>query len=85
MESGVEDGERRLADFYNWRASSGADHAPSRLRVQHGERFIALLKSEERHSVLEVGAGAGLNGLKSVQAGIHYTGVDLAEGQVRRR
>jgi SAM-dependent methyltransferase len=84
MERGAEDGERRLADFYNWRAASGADHPPSRRRMEQRQRFIALLKSEGRHAVLEVGTGAGLDGLRFVQAGIHYTGVDLAEGQVRK-
>jgi len=84
MEAGAEDGERRLADFYNRRAASGADHPPSRHRVEQRRRFIALLKSEGRHSVLEIGTGTGLDGLQFVQAGIHYTGVDLAEGQVRR-
>ncbi len=83
MEPGAEDGERRLADFYNRRAASGADRPPSRNRVEQRQRFIALLKAEGRHSVLEVGTGTGLDGLKFVQAGIHYTGVDLAEGQVR--
>jgi ubiquinone/menaquinone biosynthesis C-methylase UbiE len=80
----ADDGVRRLADFYNRRAASGADHPPSRQRVEQCERFIALLKAERRHSVLEIGTGTGLDGLKFVQAGIHYTGVDIAEGQVRR-
>ena len=76
--------ERRLADFHNRRAASGADQPPPGSRAEQCERFIALLKSEGRHSVLEVGAGAGLDGLKFVRAGIHYTGVDPSEGQVQR-
>lgn len=84
MDPATKDAERRLADFYNRRAASGADHPPSHNRVEQRDRFIALLKSEGRHSVLEVGTGTGLDGLKFVQAGIRYTGVDLAEGQVRR-
>jgi SAM-dependent methyltransferase len=84
MELGAEDGERRLADFYNGRAASGADRPPSPHRVEQRRRFIALLKSEGRHSVLGVGTGAGRDGLTFVQAGIHYVGVDIAEGQVRR-
>jgi SAM-dependent methyltransferase len=76
--------EQRLAAFYNRRAASGADHPPSHHRVEQRKRFITLLKSEGRHSILEIGTGTGLDGLNFVQAGIHYTGVDLAEGQVRR-
>ena len=83
MEAEADHGERRLADFYNGRAASGADHPPSRQRVEQRERFVALLKHEGRHAILEVGTGTGLDGLQFVQAGIHYTGVDIAEGQVR--
>jgi SAM-dependent methyltransferase len=84
MESGAEDGGRRLPDFYNRRAASGAGQPPSGHRMEQRRRFIALLKSEGRHSILEIGTGTGLDGLTFVQAGIHYTGVDVAEGQVRR-
>ncbi|GAP55445.1 demethylrebeccamycin-D-glucose O-methyltransferase [Arthrobacter sp. Hiyo6] len=34
--------------------------------------------------MLEVGCGSGLDGLKFVQAGIHYTGIDLSEEYVHR-
>ncbi|GAC1450914.1 MAG: hypothetical protein PVSMB10_05630 [Pseudarthrobacter sp.] len=47
------------------------------------ERFISLLKAEGRHSVLEVDAGQGLDGVQFVRAGIHYTGVDASEGNVQ--
>jgi len=46
--------------------------------------FIVRLKSESRHSVLEVGSGIGLDGLQFVRAGIHYTGVDLSEEHVQQ-
>jgi SAM-dependent methyltransferase len=76
--------EQRLAEFYNRRAASGWDHPLSPRRVEARGRFISLLKSEGRHDVLEVGSGPGQDGLKFVQAGIHYTGVDLAEEHVRQ-
>ena len=76
--------EQRLAEFYNRRASSGWDHPLAPRRVEQRERFIALLKSEGRHDVLEIGSGMGLDGLQFLRAGIHYTGVDLAEEHVRR-
>ncbi|BAS07874.1 demethylrebeccamycin-D-glucose O-methyltransferase [Arthrobacter sp. Hiyo4] len=76
--------EQRLAEFYNRRAASGWDHPLSMRRVEQRERFISLLKSEGRHDILEIGSGTGLDGLKFVQAGIRYTGVDLSEGHVRQ-
>lgn len=76
--------EQRLAEFYNRRAASGWDHPLAPRRVEQLERFIALLKSEGRHDVLEIGSGMGLDGLQFLRAGIHYTGVDLAEEHVRR-
>ncbi|MFB8371936.1 class I SAM-dependent methyltransferase [Pseudarthrobacter sp. NPDC055928] len=76
--------EQRLAEFYNRRAASGWDHPLSPRRVEARERFIDLLKSEGRHDVLEIGTGPGQDGLKFVQAGIRYTGVDLAEEHVRQ-
>lgn len=76
--------ERRLAAFYNRRAASGWDHPLTPQRVQERERFIALLKAEGRHGVLEIGTGPGADGLAFVRAGIHYTGVDLSEEHVRR-
>lgn len=76
--------EQRLAEFYNRRAASGWEHPLAPRRVEQRERFIALLKTESRHSVLEIGTGMGLDGLQFVRAGIHYTGVDLSEEHVRR-
>lgn len=34
--------------------------------------------------MLEIGCGRGFDGLKFVQAGIHYTGIDLSEEYVHR-
>jgi len=84
--SGMEEpaSEQRLAEFYNRRAASGWDHTLAPRRVEERDRFISLLKAEGRHDVLEIGTGAGLDGLKFVQAGIHYTGVDLSGEQVRQ-
>ena len=38
--------------------------------------FVALLKSEGRHSVLGLDCGRGAEGLLFVRAGIRFTGVD---------
>ncbi|CAN7265211.1 class I SAM-dependent methyltransferase [Arthrobacter sp. LjRoot14] len=75
--------EDRLAAFYNQRAVLHPEHPLTPQRVQQRERFIARLKAEGRHAVLEIGSGPGIDGLKFVQAGIHYTGVDISEEQVR--
>jgi ubiquinone/menaquinone biosynthesis C-methylase UbiE len=75
--------EQRLAEFYNRLAASGADDPLDPRRAEQRERFITTLKAEGRRDVLDVGCGTGTDGLKFVQAGIHYTGVDLAEGNVR--
>ncbi|MFP3578692.1 class I SAM-dependent methyltransferase [Arthrobacter sp. SIMBA_036] len=52
-------------------------------RVECREWFIRLLKSEHRRSVLELGCGAGLEGLAFVRAGMHYCGVDRSDDSVR--
>lgn len=75
--------EDRLAKFYNQRAVLHPEHPLTPQRAEQRELFIARLKAEGRHGVLEIGTGPGLDGLKFVQAGIQYTGVDLSEGQVR--
>src|SRR4029453_11141908 len=75
--------ERALADFYNLHAAVRDTHPMTRERVKHQESFIRFLKSEGRHSVLDLGCGPGIDGLKFVQAGIHYSGVDLSEEHVR--
>ena len=76
-------GEDRVAAFYNQRAVLHPAHPLTPQRVHMRERFIARLKAEGRHAVLEIGSGPGLDALKFVQAGIHYTGVDLSEEHVR--
>jgi len=76
--------EQRLAEFYNRRAASGWEHPLAPRRVEQRERFIALLTTESRHSVVEIGTGMGLDGLHFVMAGIHYTGVDISEEHVHR-
>jgi SAM-dependent methyltransferase len=75
--------ERKLAAFYDQEAPVRATRPMTRERIRHQELFIQLLKSERRHAILEVGCGPGIDGLKFVQAGIHYTGVDLSEEHVR--
>jgi SAM-dependent methyltransferase len=44
--------------------------------------FVALLKSEGRKGVLGLACGPGTDGLRFVQAGIHFTGVDPSEENI---
>jgi SAM-dependent methyltransferase len=44
--------------------------------------FVALLKSEGRHSVLGLDCGHGTDGLLFVASGIHFTGVDPSEENI---
>jgi SAM-dependent methyltransferase len=51
-------------------------------RVARREAFIGVLQAEGRRSVLEVGTGPGRDGTALAQAGLDYTGVDLAPASV---
>ena len=44
--------------------------------------FVALLKSEGRKGVLGLDCGPGTDGLRFVQAGIHFTGGDPSEEHI---
>ncbi|MDQ0822216.1 trans-aconitate methyltransferase [Arthrobacter sp. V4I6] len=45
--------------------------------------FVALLKAEGRRGVLGLNCASGSDGLLFVQSGIHFTGVDPSEENVR--
>ena len=44
--------------------------------------FVALLKTEGRRGVLGLDCGQGTDGLRFVQSGIHFTGVDPSEENI---
>jgi cyclopropane fatty-acyl-phospholipid synthase-like methyltransferase len=44
--------------------------------------FVALLKAEGRAGVLGLDCGQGSDGLRFVQSGIHFTGVDPSEENI---
>ncbi|MCB5292485.1 class I SAM-dependent methyltransferase [Arthrobacter sp. SO3] len=44
--------------------------------------FVALLKAEGRRGVLGLDCGQGADGLRFVQSGIHFTGVDPSEENI---
>lgn len=49
-------------------------------RVGIRDDFVSLLRSEQRRSVLDLGAGPGLDGLAFAEAGLRFVGLDLAHG-----
>ncbi|OFI37711.1 SAM-dependent methyltransferase [Arthrobacter sp. SW1] len=77
------DHEAELAAYYNREAAARDARPLTSRRVACREWFTRLLKSEHRHSLLELGCGSGWDGLGFVQAGLHYCGVDLSEESVR--
>lgn len=74
--------EADLATYYDRQAAARDGRGMTPPRVERQEWFIRLLKSEGRHAVLELGCGTGIEGIKFVEAGIHYTGVDLSEESI---
>jgi SAM-dependent methyltransferase len=76
------DHEADLAVFYDRQAPIPSTRALTPHRVECREWFIRLLKDEHRHSVFELGCGAGVEGLEFVRSGLHYTGVDLSSESV---
>ncbi|MGW9413145.1 class I SAM-dependent methyltransferase [Arthrobacter cupressi] len=75
--------EADLATYYNREAAARDARPLTPRRVACRDWFISFLKSEHRHSLLELGCGSGIDGLGFVQAGLHYCGVDLSEESVR--
>lgn len=69
-----------LRKFYEAEATARQRPALSPARRQLCDGFVRLLRAEGRSSVVDLGAGPGLEGPAFIEAGIRYTGVDLAVG-----
>ncbi len=76
------DHEADLAVYYDRHAPVRNTRALTPHRVECRDWFIRLLKSEHRHSLMELGCGTGVEGVEFVRAGLHYTGVDLSSESV---
>lgn len=70
--------ERDLATYYDNEVQERAGRELPADRVARRGAYIELLRAEGRRSVLEIGAGPGRDGTAFAQAGLAYTGVDLA-------
>lgn len=71
--------QAELARFYEEEAHLRRRGPAQGRRVEWLERFVALLVSEERRSVIDIGAGPGTDGAAFVAVGCTYVGLDLAQ------
>jgi SAM-dependent methyltransferase len=74
--------ERDLVTYYDNEVQERAGRELPAERVARRGAYIEQLRAEGRRSVLEVGTGPGRDGTAFAQAGLDYTGVDLAPASV---
>ena len=67
-----------LARFYEHEATTRRRGRPAGWRVAWLDHFVERLVDEWRQSVLDVGAGPATDARSFLEAGIRYTGIDLA-------
>ena len=75
--------EDELASFYDLQAPQRAARNPPPQRIQHRDDFVALLRSEDRTSVIEIGTGTGQDASALQAAGLTVSGIDLSAENVR--
>ena len=76
----MDDIGRDLRSYYEAEARARTRTVLSERRVAVVDEFLSLMQAERRRSVVEFGAGPGLDGARFVDAGHRYVGVDLAHG-----
>ncbi len=69
-----------LRSYYDEEARHRSRQQPTGRRVVARDNFITLLNDENRHSVLDFGAGPASDALAFNHAGLYYLGLDLAHG-----
>jgi SAM-dependent methyltransferase len=74
--------ERDLVAYYDNEVHERAGRELPADRVARRGAYIEQLRTEGRRSVIEAGTGPGRDGAALVQAGLDYTGVDLAPASV---
>jgi len=70
--------EQSLAAFYDRELHHRADRHLSASRIELRASFMTMLRTEGRTSVVEVGAGAGQDGVAFREQGFSYQGTDLS-------
>lgn len=76
-------GAKELRAFYEHEAEQRTRRALRGMRVERRNAFIDLLVRERRSSVLDAGAGPGLDGAGFRAAGLRFVGIDLAIGNAK--
>lgn len=64
--------------YYEAEARARTRRRPEGRRVEERQAFVALLAAEHRSRIIDFGAGPGGDGPAFVEAGLAYTGIDLA-------
>lgn len=72
-----------LRDYYEKEAARGLRVGPRDRRVELRDEFVALLHDERRGTVIDFGAGPGVDASGFEAASIDYVGLDLAHGNGR--
>ena len=75
--------EDELASFYDIQAPERAKGNHDPRRVQQRDNFVAMLHSEDRISVIEIGTGTGQHAAALQTAGLTVSGIDLSAENVR--
>lgn len=72
-----------LRSYYEREAELGLRGPLRERRLAARQQFIALLRSEQRTEVVDLGAGPGRDGEGFVAAELRFVGLDLAVGNAR--
>ncbi len=72
-----------LAAYYDQESTSRAERSIDPLRVVRRAEFVAVLHTEARRNVVELGTGPGRDAAAFLAAGLAVSGVDLSAEHVR--
>lgn len=72
--------EAELRSYYEHEAALRTRTELRGFRLGIREEFLALLRFEQRRSIIDLGSGPGLDGVAFAEAGMNYVGLDLALG-----
>jgi SAM-dependent methyltransferase len=75
--------EQDLAEFYDEQAAERSSWNRRGERARRRDDFVALLRAEERSSVIEFGTGTGQDAAALQATGLTVAGVDLSPENVR--
>lgn len=75
--------EQQLASFYDRQAPQRAARNPQAKRIERRDEFAAMLHSEGRATLIEIGTGTGQDASALQAAGLTVSGIDLSAEHVR--